>query len=142
MDYSAPARAMSYIDTGESAIRYVICDRTGVKFFSDVDNRIIVFQSREDATAVALLDDFSSQEPGEINVAGVGPTKWEHLQAKLPFVEVENVEQAIELVRARILKLQEQTRGEESQESAEEETQPQTSAANPVDGTAAAAGEA
>lgn len=120
--YATQARAMQYIDTGESAVRYVICDRTGVKFFSDVDNKILVFPSREIATAVALLDEFGSQEPGEINVAGVGPTKWEHLQAKLPFVEVESVERAVELVRARIAKMQEQISGQESQESKEEES--------------------
>jgi len=123
VSYSAPAKAMSYIDTGESPVRYVICDRTGVKFFSDVDNRIIVFPSREYATAVALLDEFGSQEPGEINVAGVGPTKWEHLQSKLPFIEVESIEQAVELVRARIAKMQEQISGEENQESQEESPQ-------------------
>lgn len=123
VSYSAPAKAMSYIDTGESAVRYVICDRTGVKFFSDVDNKILVFKSREDATAVALLDEFGSQEPGEINVAGVGPTKWEHLQAKLPFIEVESVEHAVELVRARIAKMQEQISGQESQENKEENPQ-------------------
>ena len=123
VNYVAPARSMNYIDTGESAVRYVICDRTGVKFFSDVDNRILVFPSRETATAVALLDEFGSQEPGEINVAGVGPTKWEHLQAKLPFIEVESVEHAIELVRARIDKMQEQISGEESQENKEENPQ-------------------
>lgn len=128
VNYVTPARSMNYIDTGESAVRYVICDRTGVKFFSDVENKILVFPSREAATAVALLDEFSSQEPGEINVAGVGPTKWEHLQAKLPFIEIESVEHAIELVRARIAKMQEQISGQESQEkespavSAEKET--------------------
>lgn len=121
MSYAAPARAMSYIDTGESAVRYVICDSTGVKFFSDVDNKILVFKSREDATAIALLDEFGSQEPGEINVAGVGPTKWEHLQAKLPFIEVESVEHAITLVQARITKMQEQISGQESQEENSEE---------------------
>ena len=121
--YSARGRATSYIDTGESAVRYVICDSTGVKFFSDVDNKILVFKSREDATAVALLDEFGSQEPGEINVAGVGPTKWEHLQAKLPFIEVESVEHAITLVQARITKMQEQISGQESQENKEENPQ-------------------
>lgn len=120
MSYAAPARAMSYIDTGESAVRYVICDSTGVKFFSDVDNKILVFPSREAATAVALLDVFDSQAPGEINVAGVGPTKWEHLQAKLPFIEVESVEHAITLVHARITKMQEQISGQEHQEDKEE----------------------
>lgn len=114
--YAAQAKTMSYIDTGEEAVRYVICDSTGVKFFSDAENKILVFPSREAATAVALLDEFSNQEPGEINVAGVGPTKWEHLQSKLPFIEVESVEHAIALVRARIAKMQEQISGEENQE--------------------------
>jgi uncharacterized protein YecA (UPF0149 family) len=119
-NYSAPVKAMSYIDTGESAVRYVICDRTGVKFFSDVDNKILVFPSRETATAVALMEEFDTQEPGEINVAGVGATKWEHLQSKLPFIEVESVEHAVELVRARIEKMQEQISGQERQEDKEE----------------------
>lgn len=120
--YSARGRAMNYIDTGESAVRYVICDSTGVKFFADADNKILVFKSREEATAVALLDQFGSQEPGEINVAGVGPTKWEHLQAKLPFIEVDGVEHAVELVQIRIAKMmQEQSSGQESQEENSEE---------------------
>lgn len=119
--YAAKAKSMQYIDTGESAVRYVICDSTGVKFFSDVDNKILVFPSREAATAVALMDEFANQEPGEINVAGVGATKWEHLQSKLPFIEVESVEQAMELVRARIAKMQEHINGQENTE----ETQPQ-----------------
>jgi hypothetical protein len=122
-NYFAPQRSMSYIDTGESAVRYVICDRTGVKFFSDVDNKILVFPSRDAATAVALMEEFASQEPGEINVAGVGATKWEHLQSKLPFIEVESIEQAMELVRARIAKMQEQISGQESQEGKEKSTE-------------------
>ena len=92
--YAAKARSMSYIDTGESPVRYVICDETGVRFFADVENRIIVFPTREMATAIAMLEDFSEQAPGEINVAGVGETKWERLKEKLPYIEVETVEQA------------------------------------------------
>jgi hypothetical protein len=97
--YMKPVR---YIDTGEEAARYVICDDTGVKFFSDKDNNIIVFQTRQDATAVALLEDFAAAAPGEINVAGVGPTKWEHLKEKLPYVEVADAAQGIALVRERM----------------------------------------
>jgi hypothetical protein len=44
----------------------------------------------------------ASQEPGEINVAGVGETKFAHLCETLPYVEVESAEQAVELVRGRI----------------------------------------
>jgi len=93
---------VQYIDTGEAGVRWVICDDTGVKFFADIDNRILVFKTRADATTVALLDDFAGQEAGEINVASVGPTKWAHLQETLPFVEIDDVQAGIELLRARI----------------------------------------
>jgi hypothetical protein len=95
-------KPVHYIDTGESAARYVICDSTGVKFFSDKDGRILVFSTRDEATAIALLEDFVGQDPGDINVASVGQTKWEHLQATLPFIEVKSVEHAVELIRERI----------------------------------------
>jgi hypothetical protein len=97
-----PKKKTHYIDTGESAVRYVICDGRGTSFFVDKDGRILVFQTRPDAIAVATLDEFNVVEPGEINVAGVGPTKWQHLQDTLPFVEVQNAEEAVALVRARI----------------------------------------
>lgn len=95
-----------YIDSGESAVRYVICDGRGTSFFVDKDGRILVFQNRADAIAVATLDEFNVVEPGEINVAGVGPTKWQHLQDTLPYVEAENAEQAVTLVRERIQAMQ------------------------------------
>ena len=95
-------KPVQYIDSGEEAIRWVICDDTGVKFFSDKDNRILVFKSRADATSIALLEDFAGQEAGEINVAGVGPSKWAHLQEILPFVEIDYVSTGIELLRERM----------------------------------------
>lgn len=95
-----------YIDTGESAVRYVICDSVGTSFFVDKSSRILVFSDRVVAIAVASLDEFHSSEPGEINVAGVGPTKWEHLQNTLPYVEVSSAEEAVALVRERIAIMQ------------------------------------
>lgn len=97
-----------YIDTGESAVRYVICDGKGTSFFVDKTGRILVFQSRADAIAVATMDEFNAVEPGEINVAGVGPTKWEHLQNTLPYVELQNAEEAVTFVRDRMQMMQEQ----------------------------------
>lgn len=91
-----------YIDFGESAVRWVIVDAGGTKLFSDADGHAIVFRSRDDAYAVAKLEEFADQEPGEINVAGVGETKWATLQNKVPFVEVLDAETAIKLVRARL----------------------------------------
>lgn len=95
-------KPVQYIDSGEEAVRWVICDDTGVKFFSDKDNRILVFKTRADATSIALLDDFAGQEAGDINVAGVGASKWAHLQEILPFVEVDYVSTGIELLRERM----------------------------------------
>lgn len=95
-------RAVHYIDSGEEAVRWVISDSSGTKFFSDKDGRVLVFADKAAATGIAMLDDFADQEPGEINVAAVGPTKWQILQDKLPFIEVDNVDVAAALVRERI----------------------------------------
>lgn len=102
----APVKKTHYIDTGEVAVRYVISDEKGTSFFSTKDNQIIVFQTRADAIAIATLDEFAAVEAGEINVAGVGATKWKHLQEKLPFVEVANAEDAVALVRERMQHMQ------------------------------------
>lgn len=97
-----PQRVMQYIDSGEDAIRYVICNARGTGFFSTKDNQIIVFKERAHAFVVATLPEFENQDPGEINVAGVGPTKWEYLQKTFPFVEVDEPDAAIALVHERI----------------------------------------
>lgn len=98
----APQKKTHYIDTGEIPVQYVICDARGTSFFCDKDGRILVFNSRAAALAIATLDEFASQEPGEINVAGVGQTKWEHLQATLPYVVVESIDAAVAIVRERV----------------------------------------
>jgi hypothetical protein len=97
---AAPRRPL-FIDSGESPVRWVICDPSGVRFFADKDNRALLFDTYEDALQVARLEDFADQNPGEINVAGVGPTKLELLKEKIPYVEVD-VEIATQLVRERI----------------------------------------
>jgi hypothetical protein len=97
-----PQKVAHYIDSGEEAVRYVICNARGTGFFSTKDNQILVFPDRATAFAVATMDEFESQEPGEINVAGVGATKWQHLQATLPFVEVHDIETAVQVVHERI----------------------------------------
>lgn len=91
-----------YIDDGEVAVRWVIVDDTGTRFFVDKDGRVLVFSNREAATVAAHLDEFADQSPGEINVGGVGPTKWQALQEKLPFVEVVDADTAAALIRERI----------------------------------------
>ena len=96
------SRSVQYIDSGEAAARWVISDQTGTKFFSDKDGRVLVFADKAAATGVALLDEFADQEPGEVNVAAVGPTKWIILQEKLPFIEIDNVDVGAALVRERI----------------------------------------
>lgn len=95
------AGRQQFIDTGEAPIRWVIADRTATQFFADKDNRALVFSEQAAAIAIASLEDFQDAEPGDINVAGVGPTKWELLQQKIPFVEVD-AEEALRLVRERI----------------------------------------
>lgn len=94
-------QSQPHIDFGEEPIRWVVVDRTGTQFFSDKDNRVLVFADKEAATAVTQMEEFSDQEPGEINIGGVGPTKWIRFQETLPFVEVQ-AEVGMELVRERI----------------------------------------
>lgn len=97
-----------YIDTGEHAVRWVICNDKGTSLFSDKDNRIIVFTDKMTAVSVAGATEFSDQSAGEVNVAGIGKIKFAHLRNILPYVEVNNVELALALVRERIeLKLAE-----------------------------------
>lgn len=90
------------IDYGEDAIKWVICDQTGTKFFVDKQGRILVFSQKNTAHAAATLEVFKDQGPSEINVAGVGPTKWKKIQDELPHVEVENIETATALINERI----------------------------------------
>jgi hypothetical protein len=106
-----------YIDTGESPVRWVISNDSGTAFFADKQGRVMVFADKRIALEIAQLDMFSSQEPNEINVAGVGPTKWQHLQESLPFLEVSSAEMAIALIQERISA---KTAGEEVAESVPE----------------------
>lgn len=93
---------MPYIDSGEEPVRWVIISETGTAFFADVGNRIIVFPSREIAHEITQLEMFAERDPGEINIAGIGPTKWAHLQESFPFVEVQSAAQAQELIAERL----------------------------------------
>lgn len=103
-----PQRLAQYIDSGENPVRYVICNERGTGFFSTKDNQIIVFADRAAAFAVATLPEFENQQPGEINVAGVGETKWQRIQDTLPYIEVTDAETAIALVLERIEHLTQQ----------------------------------
>lgn len=96
------SRAVGYIDSGEDAVRWVITDARGTSFFSDKDNKILVFTDKAAAFAIAHMSEFSSQEPGEINVAAVGESKFKHLCESLPYVEVSDVETGVALVLERI----------------------------------------
>ncbi|NDC55262.1 MAG: SEC-C domain-containing protein [Alphaproteobacteria bacterium] len=109
-----PQRVMQYIDSGEEAVRYVISNSRGTGFFSTKEGKIIVFKNRAEAFAIATLPEFENQEPGEINVAGVGATKWQHLQEKLPFIEVDGVEDAMAFVKERIEYMQQQLQEQEA----------------------------
>lgn len=91
-----------HIDFGEEPIRWVIVDRSGTQFFSDKENRVLVFADKDSAAAITQMEEFADQEPGDINVGGVGPTKWAKFQEMLPFVEVATTEEAMEFVRERI----------------------------------------
>lgn len=95
-------RAVPYIDSGEAAVRWVICNDKGTSFFSDKDNRILVFTDKAVAFAIAHLDDFAEQKSGDINVAAVGAEKFKHLCETLPYVEVSELALAIEMIRERI----------------------------------------
>jgi hypothetical protein len=100
-DARVPVR-QEYIDSGESPIRWVIANETATAFFSDVKNRILVFADRQIAVDVIRLELFTGAGDNEINLAGVGPTKWQHLQDTLPFIEVSSLDMAQALLQERI----------------------------------------
>lgn len=144
---AAPAGpGVGYIDSGEAAVRWVITDSRGTSFFADKDNRVLVFTDKALAFAVAHLDEFSSQEPGEINVAGVGESKFKHLCEILPYVEVSDVETAVALVRERIAaretetptEVEGKTDGNQNQEDSAQGQQDGGSAQEAVDQSAEA----
>jgi hypothetical protein len=91
-----------HIDTGETPVRWVISNDSGTAFFADKDGRIMVFPDKSTAVTIARLDMFSPQAENEINVAGVGPTKWQHLQETLPYIEIVSTENAMALIQERI----------------------------------------
>lgn len=91
-----------YVDSGESPIRWVIANETATAFFSDIKNRILVFADKQIAYDIIRLDLFADSGDNEINLAGIGPTKWQHLQDTLPFIEVESFEIAKALLQERI----------------------------------------
>lgn len=97
----APIR-QQYIDSGETPVRWVIANETATAFFSDIKNRILVFTDRQIAVDVINLEIFATAGDNEINLAGVGPTKWQHLQDTLPFVEVSSFAMAEALLQERI----------------------------------------
>lgn len=91
-----------YEDTGETPVRWVIVNDTGTAFFADIQNRILVFSDRQMAVDTIRLDLFADAGPNDINLAGVGPTKWQHLQDSLPFVEIQSFEEARALLEERV----------------------------------------
>lgn len=97
------SQAVGYIDAGEEPVRHVITDARGTSFFATTAGEILVFAKKADAFAIATAPEFTADAaPGEINVAGVGPAKWAHLQATLPFIEPTDVKHAAELLRDRV----------------------------------------
>ena len=91
-----------FIDTGEEPVRWVISSSTGTAFFVDKAGRVLVFPTKAMATEIQRHELFSEQDPNEIHVAGVGPSKWAHLQEILPFVEVASAEAAVVFIQERI----------------------------------------
>lgn len=106
-----------YVDSDEAPVRWVITNDTATAFFSDIKNRILVFADRQIAVDVIRLDIFAGAGPNEINLAGVGQTKWQHLQDTLPFIEVNSFDMAQALLQERIEnKTVELTSGEETKD--------------------------
>jgi len=91
-----------FIDSGEEPIRWLVSNETGTSFFVDKQGRILVFKDKQIAVAVAHLPMFGTQDENEINIAGVGPTKWQKLQETLPYLEVDSFDVAAALITERI----------------------------------------
>lgn len=110
--FLVPTAGQKVIDYGEDAIRWVICNNSGTSFFVDKQGRILVFADKDIARQAATLDVFADAGPNEINVAGVGPTKWQKLQDSLPHIEVDNLEMATALINERLAAQREQLESE------------------------------
>jgi len=91
-----------FIDSGETPVRWAISNQKGTAFFVDKQGRILVFADKQVAVDVAHMSLFSAQTENEINIAGIGPTKWQHLQETLPYVEVASFGVAEALIKERV----------------------------------------
>lgn len=91
-----------FIDSGEEPVRWVISNSTGTSFFVDKQGRILTFADKAIAVEIARMPIFAAQDENEINIAGIGPTKWQRLQETLPFIEVGSFEMAAALIEERI----------------------------------------
>jgi len=78
----------------------------------------MVFTTRDSAEAIARMSEFDDQVPGEINVVGVGKTKWKLLSERLPVVEFsdETLADAQQSIRDKIAFALEQYETEEVEE--------------------------
>lgn len=83
------------------AAYWLIADESGRRLFADKDNRALVFSDRDVAIKSATLDEFSAQQPGEINVVGLGLESFEQFKKLIAYVEVDQ-ETAATLIRERI----------------------------------------
>lgn len=115
------------VDLDDIPVRFVIANSEGRAFFSTKDGKIMVFTSAAGANAIARLPDFDDQVPGEINVVGIGETKWSLFRERLPFVEFDDSahEVAARCIRDKLEFAREQYESE-TEESSEEADTPDT----------------
>lgn len=114
-------RDTQYLDYAEEPIRFVIANSEGTGFFSTKEGKVMVFTSSHTAKTIAHLPEFDDQVPGEINVVGIGPTKWQFFQERLPFIEFADDAQAVaaQCIRDKISHALEQYEAENAAETSE-----------------------
>lgn len=117
-------RDTAYLDYDEVPIRFVIANSEGTGFFSTKDGKIMVFMSAHSAEAIARLPEFDDQVPGEINIVGIGHTKWQFFQERLPTVEFSDDAQAVaaQCIRDKISHALEQYEAAESDSIIEDDS--------------------
>jgi len=90
------------LDATENPVRWVITNQSGTAFFSDKQNRVLVFSDRETARQIALLDMFTDSGPNDIYISPLGAAAWRAVQEKMPFLEVANLQTGVALVEERV----------------------------------------
>ena len=97
-----PITRKQYCARNATPIRWLISNELGRSFFSNADNRILVFTDKQIAVDLVRSYLFNTTDLRELQIADIDEASWQSLRETVPFIEVSDLPTAIELVSARI----------------------------------------